>query len=246
MSMDYIKTMGVVLKRTTVKEGDAIISILTAQNGVIKAYVKGAKNYKNRNSAGSAPFSYSEFVLSPGKDMYRVNSCLLSDSFYNLSTNIERIAYATYIADLVEFTVRENVGDERILPFVLNTFYLLANSDKSLRLIKSVFELKLLCLLGLTPQLDGCVKCGKEEMFSMCAPLGGGLCSDCGADFDKISKSVLSAMRYVAESDDKKVFSFSLSPAQTGEFEHHINQFIKEYVDRDFYSLVYLNKIIGK
>ena len=246
MNMDYVKTTGLVLKRTTVKEGDAIISILTASNGVIKAFVKGAKNYKNRNSAGSAPFSYSEFVLTPSKDMYRVNSCLLSESFYNLSTNIERIAYATYIADLVDFSVRENVGDERILPFVLNTFYLLANSDKKLRLVKSIFELKLLCLLGLTPELSACVKCGSSEVSSVYAPIGGGMCPLCSKGLYRISPDVLTAMKYVTDTDDRKVFSFTMSDKQTAEFEHHVSQFIKEYIDRDFYSLAYLNKIIGK
>lgn len=246
MSMDYIKTTGVVLKRKIIKEGDAIISVLTADMGVITAFVKGAKNYKNRNSAGSAPFTYSEFVLAQGRDMYRVNSCLLLESFYNLSTNIERIAYATYIADLVDFTVKENVGDERILPFVLNTFYLLANSDKSLRQIKCVFELRLLCLLGLAPELSFCVKCGREEPEYICAALGGALCNSCGKGEDRITKTVLSAMRYVMAADDKKVFSFNLPLAQLSEFEHHTSEFIKEHIDRDFYSLTYLNKIIGK
>lgn len=246
MNMDYIKTTGVVLKRKIIKEGDAIISVLTANMGVITAFVKGAKNYKNRNSSGSAPFSYSEFVLAQGRDMYRVNSCLLLKSFYNLSTNIERVAYATYIADLVDFTVKENVGDERILPFVLNTFYLMANSDKNLRQIKSVFELRLLCLLGLTPELSSCVKCTKKEQAYICAALGGVLCSECGKGEDVISKNVLDAMRYVTESDDKKVFSFNLPILQLSEFEHHITEFIKEHIDRDFYSLTYLNKIIGK
>jgi len=244
--MEYIKTTGVVLKRKTAKEGDAVISILTSDMGVITAFVKGAKNYKNKNSAGSAPFSYSEFVISPGRDMYKVTSCVLMKSFYNLSTNIERLAYATYIADLVDFTVKENVGDERILPFVLNTFYLLANSDKSLRQIKCVFELKLMCLLGLTPELSSCIKCGNPEPEHMCAALGGALCSSCGKGEDKISNTVLSAMRYVTESDDKRVFAFTMPPSPLAEFEHHVAQLIKEHIDRDFYSLTYLNKIIGK
>ena len=246
MSMDFIKTTGVVLKRKIVKEGDAVISVLTPDMGVITAFVKGANNYKNRNSAGSAPFSYSEFVLSVGRDMYRTNSCVLIESFYNLSTNIERIAYATYIADLVEFTIRENTGDKRLLPFVLNTFYLLANSDKSLRQIKCVFELKLMCLLGLTPQLTACVKCGKQEQNHLCAALGGVLCSACGDGEDTISKDVLSAMRYVIESDDKKAFSFTIDALCLDEFEHHTNAFIKEHIDMNFYSLTYLNNIIGK
>lgn len=246
MSMEYIKTTGVVLKRKTVKEGDAIISVLTSDMGVICAFVKGAKNYKNRNSQGSNPFCYSEFVLSPGRDMYRVNSCLLLESFYNLSTNIERIAYATYIADLVDFTVKENVGDERILPFVLNTFFLLANSDKNLRLIKCVFELRLLCLIGLTPELDSCIKCGSNEPAYMNAAIGGTLCSACGTGEEQISKTVLSAMRYVKDADDKKVYSFTIPNELILEFENHTSHFIKEHIERDFYSLTYLNKIIGK
>lgn len=246
MSMEYIKTMGVVLKRKIIKEGDAVISVLTPDMGVITAFVKGAKNYKNRNSVGSAPFCYSEFVMSPGREMYRVNSCLLSESFYNLSTNIERIAYATYIADLVDFTVKENVGDERILPFVLNTFFLLANSDKSLRLIKCVFELKLMSFLGLAPELGACVKCGKSEIANICAGIGGALCEACGKDEQKISKTLLSAMRYVLEADDNKAYSFSIPTEIINEFENHNSLLIKEHIARDFYSLTYLNKIIGK
>jgi len=246
MSMEYIKTTGVVLKRKIIKEGDAIISVLTPDMGVITAFVKGAKNYKNRNSQGSAPFCYSEFVICPGHDMYRVTSCVLLESFYNLSTNIERIAYATYIADLVDYTVKENVGDERILPFVLNTFFLLANSDKNLRLVKCVFELRLLCLLGLTPKLSSCVRCGSAETVYICAAVGGALCSACGRGEDKISVAVLEAMRYVIEADDKKVYSFSIPHNLIAEFENHTLHFIKEHIDRDFYSLAYLNKIIGK
>lgn len=246
MSMEYIKTTGVVLRRKIIKEGDAIISVLTPELGVITAFVKGAKNYKNRNSQGSSPFSYSEFVLSAGKDMYKVKSCVLLESFYNLSTNIERIAYATYIADLVEFSVKENIEDERILPFVLNTFFLLANSDKSLKLIKCVFELKLLCFLGLTPELFCCNKCGSEETYSLSAQSGGTLCRLCTKTEMEISKPVLSAMRYVIEAENNKAYSFSLASELISEFENHTSQFIKEYIDRDFYSLVYLNKIIGK
>lgn len=246
MSMEYIKTTGVVLKRKTAKEGDAVISVLTPDMGVITAFVKGAKNYKNRNSAGSAPFSYSEFVLSAGREMYRVNSCVLLESFYNLSTNIERIAYATYIADLADFTVKENVGDERVLPFVLNTLFLLANSDKSLRLIKCIFELRLLCLLGLKPELDVCIKCGSPEPTHFCAAIGGVLCSSCGEGEKKISENTLFAMKYVTEAEDKKVFSFSLPQRQIEEFEALTAALIKEHIDRDFYSLTYLNKIIGK
>lgn len=250
MNMELTKTTGVVLRRTTVGEGDALLTILTRDMGVIKASVKGAKNYKNRNSAGTAPFSYSEFVLHPGREIYRVNSCLLLESFYNLSTNIERLAFANYAAELASYVAGEGSEDSELLPFVLNTFYLFANSDKSLRLVKSVFELGLLSRIGFSPQLLECYVCGKKDELMFISARAGGVCCAEHAhkmpDEQRISKPCLMAMRHISSSLPGKAFSFTLSQKACCELEEIVELFMKEYIARDFYSHTYLNKIIGK
>lgn len=248
--MALIKVNGVVLKRTAVGDNDVILTVFTSELGVVKASAKGVKSYKNKFSAGTALFSYSEFILLKGKDIYRVRSCELLESFYNLSTNIERIAFATYIADLTAYTVKETIADARLLSLLLNTFYLLANSDRNLRLVKSVYELKLLCYSGLAPQLECCVSCGDTEHVDYISPQAGGLlCGECqntARQVYPLSEPCLIALRFIVYSEDKKAFAFQLSDAALEELEAHIEHFMREHIDRDFYSLTYLNMILGK
>ena len=86
--MELLKTTGVVIRQTKVKENDLIITIFTKDFGVIRAAAKGARGFKNQRAAGTSLFAYSEFVLLPGKDLYRVQSCDLIESFYSLTSNV--------------------------------------------------------------------------------------------------------------------------------------------------------------
>lgn len=249
--MELIKTTGVVIRRTQVKDNDLILTLFTKDFGVIKASARGARGFKNRMAAGTALFAYSEFVLFPGREMYKVNSCELIESFYSLTTNIERLAFATYIADLTGYTVQEeaDADTERLLSLFLNTFYLFARFGGDLRLVKCVFELKLLAFLGMMPCLTECMTCGGEAEHYLSPASGGLVCDGCVAhaeDARPISLSCLEAMCYVYDHDDKKAFAFRVSPAVLEELEGHVAALLSEYIDHDFFSLDYLNTVLGK
>ena len=248
--MEIIKTDGVVIKRTNVGDNDVILTVFTEKMGVIKASARGVKSLKSRMAAGSALFTYGEFVLKQGKNMYSVSSCEPKESFYNLATNIERLAFATYIADLTGYTVREEAPDGQLMSLLLNTLYLIANSQRDLRLIKCVYELKLLNYLGLEPDLSGCIYCQDvNNVDYISAKVGGLLCPDCRTPADgarPLSEPSLIAMRFIIYSDDKRAFAFRAAETVTDELEGHIEAFIREHIDREFYSLEYLNMILGK
>lgn len=244
-----IKTKGVVLSRTFVGEKDAIIKILTEKSGVISASAKGVKNLKSKLSAGCSLFSCSDFLLTESNGRFIVASAVLSDSFYGLSANIERLSYATYIAELSQ-SVSPGPEDAAVLmPLILNTFYLLANSKKDLRLIKCVFEMRLLCALGYAPELDGCVECGDVNELCFFSPTDGGVvCRSCGgmADTQIISPDTLDALRYVKDADDKRAFSFALSRTNLDEFESCIEKMTESIVGFRLSSLNYLKQIAGR
>ena len=44
-----IKTDGIILRETMTGEQDRLVTVLTRSNGVIKAFVNGARNPKNKN-----------------------------------------------------------------------------------------------------------------------------------------------------------------------------------------------------
>ena len=248
--MELLKTEGVVLKRTKVGDNDVILTVFSRDKGLIQVSVKGARSLKSRLSAGSALFTYAEFVLKPGRTMYSVSSAEPKESFYQLATNIERLAFATYISDLTAFCVREEGGDERLFSILLNTLYLFANSQRDLRLVKCVYELKLLDCIGLAPELSGCVRCGDVAEIDYLSPAEGGLlCRSCKRAEDMarpLDEQSLIAMRYILYSDDKRAFAFSAGEQVTKMLEDHIEAFVRTHIDRDFYSLTYLNTILGK
>ena len=247
--MDVIKTSGVVIRRTKVKDNDLMLTIFTKDMGVIRASARGARGFKNKLSAGTALFAYSEFLLYPGRELYKVNSCELIESFYSLTSNIERLAFATYIADLTGYVIQEEAGTERLLSLFLNTFYLFARWGGELRTVKCVYELKLLEFLGFGPCVTECVACGGEETTFFSPAEGGALCADCRRELSsgrEISPSCLSAMRHVLSSDDKKAFAFRLSDEVLDEMESFVGGMISGCIDHNFYSLTYLNTILGK
>ncbi len=249
MCMEIIKTSGVVIRRTKVKDNDLMLTIFTKDLGVIRASARGARGFKNKLAAGTALFAYSEFLLYPGKELYKVNSCELLESFYSLTSNIERLAFATYIADLTGYVIQEEEGTERLLSLFLNTFYLFARWGGELRTVKCVYELKLLEFLGFSPCLFECVSCGNAEAAYFSSSAGGLLCASCQKELEAgraISSSCVSAMRHVLSSDDKKAFAFRLSSDVLEELESHVTGLLSNCIDHNFYSLTYLNTILGK
>ncbi len=244
-----IKTKGVVLGRTFVGEKDAIIKILTENSGVISASAKGVKSMKSKLSAGCSMFSYSDFLITESNGRYIVTSAVLCEGFYGLSANIERLSYAAYIAEVACALSPDFDDAKAIIPLLLNTLYLFSNSQKNLRLIKCVFELRLLCLLGYAPELDGCVECGDTEELCFFSTIEGGIvCRSCGSipDTQIITKDTLSAMRYVETADDKKAFSFSLAKANISEFEACTEKMLENLIGYRLSSLNYLKQITGR
>ncbi len=247
--MEQLKTDGVVLARTFVGEKDAIIKILTPRAGLISASAKGVKNIKSKLSAGCSLFSFSEFLLKEDHGRYIVASTSQKEGFYGLSSNIERLSFAAYIAELVQSFSPSGEDAAAILPLLLNTFYLLSNTNKDMSLIKCVFELRFLCHLGFFPELDACNTCGETDALCFFSPSKGGtLCKSCAGTDDAclITKSTLLAMRYAQTADDKKAFSFSLPSADINEFERCTETMLDGILSRRLPSLTYLKQITGK
>jgi len=246
--MELLKTDGVVLSRTFVGEKDAIIKILTTEAGLVTASVKGIKNMKSKLGAGCAVFSYSDLLLRPGKSMYTVTQSVQKEGFYGLSSNIERLSFASYFAELISAFSPSEEDAKALLPLLLNALYLLSNTNKSMALVKCVFELKLLGNLGFLPELFACTACGDVEKLSFfSASAGGTVCRACGAVYDAtiVSEDTLLAMRYVQEADNKKAFSFALSDEGLLEFSRATETMIEHVLMRLPKSLSYLKQIMG-
>ena len=56
-------TKGLVIREQTTGENDRLVTLLTADHGLVRAFVRGGKQLKNRRAAATSLFCYGEFAL---------------------------------------------------------------------------------------------------------------------------------------------------------------------------------------
>lgn len=83
-------------------------------------------------------------------------------NFYNLRTDLDKLNYAVDICKIVDSVTYENQNTYKILQLLLNTLYVISETDKNLELVASVFRIRLLCLLGFMPKIQKCVNCNNN------------------------------------------------------------------------------------
>lgn len=109
--------------------------------------------------AGSQFLCFGDYLLYEGTNTYHVNSCETIEMFYNLRTDLDKLKYATHITKIVYDVTNENENCYKILQLFLNTLYILSETDKDMELVVSIFKLRLMCILGFTPSINGCKEC---------------------------------------------------------------------------------------
>ena len=62
-------TDGVILKEQNIGEKDKLVTVLTRHNGLVRAFVRGAKSFKNRKNSATGMFCYSKLSLYKTKDI---------------------------------------------------------------------------------------------------------------------------------------------------------------------------------
>lgn len=212
--MKTLKTKGIIISENNMGDFDKMVTILTP-TGKIGCAAKGARRPKSLLMAGTQYLCFGDYMLYKGTNSYRINSCDTIEIFYNIRTDLDKLKYAAHITKIINDVTYENQNTYKILSLLLNSIYLISDTDKNLDFILSVFKLRLMCLLGFTPQIQQCINCHtKEELNFFSMNSSGFKCKNC-AKVDKscieLGEASINAIKYIVLAPDKKVFSFQIS-----------------------------------
>lgn len=230
-----VKTKGIVLSEVNFSESDKMLTVLTPDLGKISCVAKGARKMQSSLLASSQVFAFSEMVLYRGRgENYYINSAELIEPFYSIRTDYERLECAMNCAKFIRRYVQENQMSVYVLKLLLNTIYLLSVGEKNIELIRNVFELKAVCLLGFKPNFGNCVECGNISVNGFSMKKGGLVCRGCSC-LDKgvinLSDGAITAIRYIIQSELKKLFSFEVSESVLTEIQYFNSIYIKDKLD---------------
>ncbi len=239
-----IQTDGLIIKQQNIGEQDKLVTVLTRDAGVVRAFVRGGKNIKNPKSSATSLLCYSALSLYKSKDAYIIDDASVKDMFFSLRNDVVDLSLAQYFCELAAYICPEDQRADSQLSLILNALFLLTTKKKSRDLVKACVELRLASLAGFMPDLIMCKECGAYEAKEMYFSLQKGTieCSDC---FIKkpfpssvsIDSGILMAMRHIVFSEDKKVFAFSLSEEGLEKLNYITETYICRVLEHDFGTL---------
>ena len=211
-----VKTQGLIIKEQTIGESDRLVTMLTKDAGVLRAFARRAKNLKDSKSAATQLLCYSRLSVFKGREKYIIDDAEPIEVFFGLRRDIGALSLAQYFCELAYLLVPEETDSEEYLRLVLNSLHFLSKGTRPKRMLQSVTELRMLSMAGYMPDLVACTNCAayEDEVMYFLPDSGVLYCKDCfeptGEPYIALPPGVLTAMRHIVFSDFNKLYSFSL------------------------------------
>lgn len=160
--MPSITTQAIVLRHADYREHDRMLTLLSPSMGRIEALCRGCKRPQSPLLSASEWFALGEYVFYTGKGHLTVTACSLTETFFPLRTDYEKLKYATYLLSIAEAAAQP--GDRAVELFTLlaRSLSRLAYSDMDAKAVCAAFLLHFSAISGYRPRLHHCVHCGKR------------------------------------------------------------------------------------
>ena len=150
-----MQSQALILRAGEIKENDRLLTALTSEYGVITAFANGAKKPKSPLHGATQCYAYGPLEFLRRRDTYVVTDARAEGVFFaGLAADLSRLALAGYFSALfAELSPREEPAPEH-LRLALNALHFLSSGLRPQLLLKSVVEMKLICMAGYKPDLD--------------------------------------------------------------------------------------------
>ncbi len=181
--MPLRETEAIVLRTFQLGEADKIVSLFTRQLGRLRGVAAGARRSKSRYGGMLEPLTYLRvwFFERENRDLVRLNSVELVESFFVMQKDYRVQVAAQYVAEVCERLLPERQLDERafrLLLAVLRGF----KASENVELPLLYFNYWMLRLEGFLPDLERCASCSRdlrEEAAHYGRGSEGLFCSNC-------------------------------------------------------------------
>ena len=180
--MSAFSTEGIVLRRADYRENDRMLTLLTP-HGRVDALSRGCKRPKSPLMPASEVFTLGNFELFSSKTHCTVTACLITDSFYPLRLDMDKLSCAAYMANICEAAAQPEENTQKQFLLLARALGYLSYQSYTPRRVLSAFLLHYAVALGYRPRLNHCVICGQPLMEHAGALFdieqGGVICPDC-------------------------------------------------------------------
>lgn len=189
--MPQVTTNAIVVRRADYRDNDRMLTLFSPTLGRIDALCRGCRRQKSPLMAASELFCAGEYVIYQAGDHATVVSCQVTDTYYALRDDYEKLSHGMYALELCSAAIQPAQENERLFMLLLRSLAHLCYGDVSPRRVTAVFLMGFASLLGFRPQVGRCARCSTpvlqnrvndDVLIAAFSPEDGGvLCPGCSA-----------------------------------------------------------------
>lgn len=238
---------GIVIRTMDYKEADRIVTIYARELGKISFVAKGVRKVKSRYGAACQLFTYGQFSIYLTRQLGTLRHAEISNSFHTLRVDLDLIAYAGYLTELLDLMTLERTPDESLFASYLAGLVAL-EERRTARIIIHIFELKMLQESGYAPQFRTCVLCAanqSEKPFVLSPKAGGVVCDRClhhdpaARIISQTARRLLSTMQQM---DIEQLGTVDLKAETMHELHRLLRDFINYHIEHRWKARTFLDE----
>ncbi len=194
---------GIILEVKDYREYDAILRVLTFEDGMISVVAKGIRKIASKNAAVSQRFMHVRFYLDykEGQTIHGMRTADKLESFRHIREDLIKQSIASVLCDMLLSFCSDM--EKEVYEKLFLTFKRLDQTAKPYA-PAAMFLAYILALQGMKPVVERCVHCGSvERICSFSAADGGFVCADCyRQEMRKETREDLKCFRLLVLADD--------------------------------------------
>lgn len=189
------KAQGIIIKKIDYKENANLITLLTKE-GKLSLIVRGAKKINSVMRNYTNLFSIIDFNATSNLSLNTLTEAAVLNAHINVLTDMDKMNAGMVILEKINVFSDEIQENELFYEFVKLIFDKLNNTNFPY-LLMSLFELKLLYLLGVSPEFKECLLCGAKDVEDGCFSVenGGVICSNHDINYINLNQTETKALK---------------------------------------------------
>jgi DNA repair protein RecO (recombination protein O) len=243
------KTRAIVLAHFDLGEADRIITLLTPEDGKIRAVAKGVRRPRSRIGGSVEPFAELDVVLARGRTLDVITQVAVAHAWLRLRDRLGSTAVAWYLGELADRAVEERAGAHPVYGLLRRACQLLDDGMDPGRVARW-YEGGLADALGVRPELERCVECHRvleeSDTFRWVPAFGGVLCPahpGPPAESVSISLEALKLLKAYRRFDVEAIAGLRLPPSVEAEAEAVMRRYIRFILEREARSLSFVDEV---
>ena len=176
-----LETEGIIFRQTKMVQGRRMILLFTRKYGKISVGSNVGDKGRSRTALALRPFTFGNYQIYEGRNYYELDRADAVTSYYGIGEDLDRYAAAAYALELTEKVVPEDLPQPQVFDLLISFLGALEQRKRKFDTLLLAYEVKLLDVLGVFPELDTCVRCGKTPFVPAAISIadGGVICEDC-------------------------------------------------------------------